>query len=804
MNREGPREVLRDAAGALTLLRGRSSVGAIVLATIALGIGAPTAIFSVVHAVLLRPLPYPQADRLVRFHVESRRAEGGTFDAIPAASALQWAGSTSTLAGLAVFGDRMLTLRTAEGPFRLSGVAAAPVLFDLMQVRPVLGQAFDPATTDPGQIVLSHRAWRRYFASDLGIVGRSVTLDAGPYRVLGVMPERFRFPSADTEFWVPMILAAGEGRGMLLPSIARVRPDSSLAAAVEEGRRILDRDSRGQSALVLHARTLEEEMVGGIRRLLWMLMASVGFVCVIATANVALLLLLRGASRRREFSLRLAVGATRGRLVGQLLAEGFTFAAIGGAAGIGLAAAMLGVLVRVAPVGIARLEDASIDGTALLFACGLTMATSLVFGVLSAGKSIAFDLPRALGAAEGAADPGRGASPRRRLRLLAGVEIALTVVLVTGAGLLIRAFVGAALIDHGFDTADAVALQVSMPSARYPGATDRFAMHEQLIDRLASLDGVDRVGVTVAMPNRQPSARLDFNPNGPRLAHDPLSMQIAEVRSVSEGFLEAMGIPLLAGRTFRREDREGAEPVIVISESLAKLHFGDRSALGEVLYSGRRTVRIVGVVGDVRAAAPRPQLSPSAYLPLRQDGDVFRWFGSLTIVVRAARAASLVPSLRTMVLAMDREMPPFNVRTLDEETSRLVAGPRFSASALTVFAVVALLLAAIGVYGVVAYSASQRTHEIGVRVALGATRGQVLWLVIREGLMVVGLGLVAGAVAAAGLARSLAGLVHDVRPADPIALTGVVLVLGIVGLVAVCIPGQRAARVNAVDALRME
>ena len=797
-------ELARDAGVALRQLRLRPGFAALILVTLALGIGAPTAIFSVVHTVLIRPLPYPEPDRVVSFRMESRGPRGTmAFDAMPASSALEWAGRSATLAAISVYNDRALTLSTPDGPFRLTGIAATPALFDLLGVAPRLGRTFEPGTTDQRQVVLSHRTWQQFFLRDEAVVGSSIRLDGESYRVLGVMPDAFTFPTEDAAFWVPLRIDAGGSRGMLLPAVARLRRDATMAAMLEEGGQLFT-EGGSRERLTLLARTLQDQLVGPSRRALWILMAAVSLVSIIGTANIALLLLVRGASRSREFSIRIAVGAERGQLLRQLFAEAGLLAAIGGMAGIALAAGLLRVLLQLAPANIPRLQQAWLDAPVLAFAVALAAGSSLVFAALSAGRSLAIDPARMLGAAGGESRVLIERSPRRRLGGLAAAELALTLVLLAGAGLLMRSLVGLVLVDHGFEAGDALALQISLPPARYPTPESRLAFHTQLLDRVRALPGVRVAGMAIMMPNRQPEGRFAYDPEGLPNVEDPLTLKVAEVRTVSEGFFEAMGMRVLAGRTFLPEDRDGAEPVMVISERLARLHFPDGDPVGRLLYSGSGTARVIGVVANVKPAAPGGEDGPSAYLPFRQESGSFRWFSSVTIVTRGGDSSALAGSMRALVLSLDPEMPPFNVRTLGDEVGRLVAGPRFTASVLAAFAAVALVLAAIGVYGVMAYSAGERTREIGVRVALGATRAQVLWLILRDGVVVLSIGLAVGLGAAIGLARTLTGLLYEVQPADHVTLISVAGLLAAVGSIAAFVPARRATRISATEALRQE
>ncbi|MBK9242975.1 MAG: ABC transporter permease [Acidobacteria bacterium] len=799
-------DVLRDIALALRQLARQRGFAVVALLTLALGIGAPTAIFSAVHAVLLRPLPYADADRIVRFRMESQSPRGSVgFDALPVSEALQWAADTVTLEEMALFNDSAKTLTTPEGPVRLIGLSATPNLFALLGTAPAAGRPFDAGTRDVRQIVLSHTTWQRYFGANTSIVGTSITLDGDSFLVTGVMPEAFAFPTPETAFWVPQLLEIGGGRGMVLPAIARLRPGIIVDAAVTEGMRHLTDggDPRVQSTLL--ARTLQDQMVGKYGRVLWVLLAAVGLVSVIATVNIALLLLTRGAGRAREFSIRLALGAGRGRLVRQLFVEGTTLAILGGMAGLIVGKLALAALVHIAPPDLPRLEEAGLDPLVLSFTAALVVVASAAFGVLSAGRVITLDGIRTLARAATESSLVPVVVARRKLNALAAAELALTVVLLVGAGLLLRSFVSLVLVDQGFDPHNALAVQVTLPLARYPSPDARLAFHERLIERARGLQGVSHVGLTTSMPNRQPTGRFAYDPIGTSMFADPFTLQVAEVRMVSAGFLEAAGLQLLSGRTFTDKDTEGSELVMVLSQRLARLHFPGRDPIGAMLYSESGSRRVIGVVRDVMPAGQASQgvtSDPAAYIPLRQSKDVLSWMATVTLVFRGTGAAAQPGQVRAMVSSLDPEMPIFNVRTLDEEVAGLVAGPRFSATALGLFALVALVMAAVGVYGVMAYSASRRTREIGVHMALGATPAQVLRVIMRDGVLVVFTGLAAGLLAAMWLAQSLTGLLHEVTPADPVALVTVALLLSAIGLVAVLIPAWRATRVSALAALR--
>jgi putative ABC transport system permease protein len=796
-------EIAADAAHAVRLLTRRPAFTLTVIATLALGLGAPTTIFSIVHAVLLRPLPYPDADRIVGFRIESRTPRGQhiAFDALPATAALEWASESTSLSSIALYNEAARTLTTSDGPVRLTGVSTTANLFDLLGTMPLVGRTFGTDDRDVRQIVLSHAAWQQYFDGASSVVGSLITLDGQAHRVLGVMPPAFEFPSRETRFWVPVVLATGSGRGMLLPAIARMKSDATIASVTEEGRRILE--TQGGDARTLIVRTLHDQMVGGVSRLLWVLMAAVSLVSAIAVVNLALLLLTQGASRASEFSVRLALGASRARVIRQVAVEGLVLATTGGLAGLAFAAVFLKVLVGIAPPDLSRLHQTSLDGQVLAFAVGLVVLASVVFAVVSAGGVVAGDVIRTvMGTARESRLLSTTAS-RRRLNTLAAAELTLAVVLLVGAGLLLRSFVRLVLVDQGFDARGAIAAQVTLPWARYPGAVSRMDFHERLLSRLRDVRGAEHVGLITAMPNRQPTGRFAYDPVGVAVFPDPFTMQVVEVRMATEGFVEAMGIPLLAGRGFVASDVEGAEPVMVISEELARHHFPDGDAVGRMLYSGSGSRRVVGVVSTVRSAsAAGAQHNPSAYLPLRQSLDAFQQFATMSIVVRGGDARALGRDLRAIVRALDPELAMFNVRTLEEEVNGLVAAPRFSATVLGLFAVVAVLMAAMGVYGVMSYGAARRTREVGVRVALGATRSQVLRLMVRDGVVVILAGLMSGLLAATWLARTLTGLLHEIEPADPVALVSVAALMSMVGAAAIYLPARRATRMNPLRALR--
>jgi predicted permease len=793
-----------DVRLSLRQLTRRRGFTAIALLTLALGIGAPTAIFSVVRGVLMRPLPYPDADRVVRFRMHTETPAGPIqFDALPASAAIAWAADSNTLASLALFNERALTLTTSDGPFRLPGVSATPNLFEVLGTPPDIGNTFGPASATAKEIVLSHHTWTRFFGANPAVVGSLITMDGDAYRVTGVMPDEFQFPSPDTAFWTAQELSAGGTRGMLLPAVARLKPGASVAGATEEGRgRVVESDLRFKATLVVQ--TLRDQMVGGVQRLLWVLVGAVAFVSVIASANLALLLLTRGTAREREFAIRAALGAARRRLLWQLTIEGLTLGAIGGAAGLLLAWASLRLLIAQAQGAIPRLQDVAIDGQVLLFASVLTIGSTLIVGILSAGGVLGLGAARLL--ARNAIETrltAQATPQRRRLNALATAELTLTMVLLVGAGLLLRSFAGLVLTDQGFDAGRALALQVNLPASRHPSPAARLAFNERLLEAARAVPGVEFAGLATTLPTRQATGRFGYTSSpGMAALGDPQQMPVIDVHMVTDGFVEVMGLRLVAGRSFQRSDTAGAENVIMISEQFARDQFPRGNAVGQVLYSPSGDKRVVGVVADVRTAELGAPMKPDAYLPLRQNFDVLQWFSSATLLARGGDPRALAAQLRPMILALDPQSPPFNVRALHEDADKIVAGPRFSAAVLSLFAGVAFAMAFLGIYGVMAYAARLRTREIGVRIAVGATRAQVLALMMKNGAVVVAVGIACGIAAAIGLARSLTGLLHEVTPADTTTLIAVGVLLGLSGLAATLVPAMRATRIDALKALR--
>lgn len=801
--------IRQDTGFAFRMLRKRPGFTAVAVLTLGLGIGATTAIFSVVNAVLLRPPPYAEPDRLVRFETHVNTPVGlRSFAALPVTGALTWRKTSETLSSLAVYNEESLTLTTPDGPYRLHGTTASPDFFELLQVFPTIGRTFAAAaeTGDGHLVVLSHAAWHRWFGGDLHIVGSTIELNGIGYLVTGVMPEGFGYPDTSTDFWTPLVVQPTEGRGMVLPAIARLAPGATLTSARQEGLTFFEQGSSPDFHIRLEAMTLQDMSVREVRPVLWILMAAVGMVLLIAAVNIALLLLARGAGRRREFSVRMAMGAGRSRLVRQLFIESGILGVIGGAAGLALAALGVQTLIGIAPETLPRLEETAIDSAVLAFTVVVSLTASLLFGVLSAGRTLQLDVVRTMRGSADGVPSADGKRPQRRLKALATAQVAGTVVLLVAAGLLLRSFIHLISIDPGFDARGSLALQVNLPESRYPGRVFRMAFYQSLLERLRQIPEIDDAGLATAMANGPTGANFSFTVAGAPPPTDPFEANSARVRMISEGYFQALGVPLVAGRPFSPNDVSGSTPVVVISETLARRYFPGTDPVGQTItFSSHGDHLVIGVSGDVRPAELGGEPEPSAYLALRQATDMLDWHAGMHVVVRSAGDLPiLAAAIRNAVLALDPEMPVFNVRPMTDEIAEVVAGPRFSAVLLVLFASIALGLASVGVFGVLSYSVGQRTKEIGVRMAMGANQRQVLGLVLRSSVLVMTAGMLLGLAGALTLSHLLSTLLYGISATDPATLASVTIVLLGAGMAATYLPARRALQIEPVEALREE
>ena len=780
----------------------------IAVLTLALGIGANTAIFTVAKSVLLNPLSYPDSDRIM--YVMESNPEGGLprFSVAPLNYRDFHDQSRSFEALAAVSGDNFNLTGEGAQPERLSGRRVTGEFFDVLGVDPVHGRAINPdddKVEAPKVVVLNHGFWQRRFGGDAGVVGRDLTLNGESHTVIGVMPPKF---NVGRDLFVPMAVDYEEthrgahyygvlGRLAEGTTIEQARVDLETIAARLAAE--YPDTNTGWTALVL---PLQELMVEDFRPIVWVLLAAVGLVLLIACANVANLLLGRMAMREREVALRTALGAGRWRLVRQFLTESTLLALIGGGLGVLLAHRGTHFLVAMNADNIPRYYDVAVDGSVLAFAFVLSIATGLIFGLLPAWRGSRTDLNSCL--KEGGRGQAGAADSRLRGALVLA-EVAVAMVLLVGAGVLLKSLSRMLDVDPGFDASGALTARLDLPDAKYPEEAEQTAFYDRLYERLAGLPGVEGVGGVIPMPLTGRGFILTFWIEGTPIPEPNASPQ-SHIRVVNDGYFEAMGIPRLRGRTFTRGDDLEAAQVVVINERTAARYFPDGDPIGRrITFDDPEDkeitwMTIVGIVGDVHhdelAVAPDAEIYwTSAQRPM----------SATTVILRTAADPDLLAGpLRAELARIDPDLPLFDVRTLQNIVDESVAQPRFNGVLLGLFAAVALLLATIGVYGVISYSVTRRLREIGVRLALGAGRGQILGQVLRRGLGLMAAGIGIGLIVAFFAARVLATMVYDISPTDPATLATVALLLIAVGATACLLPALRATRVDPVIVLREE
>ncbi len=793
----------------------RRSPGFTVLAVIALGlgIGANTAIFSVVDAVLLRPLPYDQPERLavVLHH--------GT-DPVSAANLLDWRREATSFSGVGAAELWAATLAGAERPERVSGLRVTADLFGLLGVRPALGRLFRADEGEPGrehEVILAHSLWVRNFGAAPEIVGRTVQLDGVPYTVVGVMGPDFRFPpfwATGTEIWTPLPLAprATDRGGNSLRAFARLAPGVSLERAQAEITTITRRLEAAYPGTNRDVRVvgLTDRVVSGVRPALWILAAAVGFVLLIACANVAHLLLARAAARRQELAVRSALGASRGRLVRQLLTESALLAGLGGAVGLLLAAGAVRLLIGLGPASIPRLAGVTLDGPVLLFTVAMSLLTGLGFGLLPALTTADVGVSETLKA--GASRAGTGTARHHRTQdLLVASEFALAVILLIGAGLAIRTFAALRAIDPGFDPRGVTGMIVSVAGTESGQPGRRATFYRELLDRLGQAPGVDAVGGINHLPIAGDVWGFPYRIEG-RPDAAPGNESTAVFRAVLPGYFATMRLPVVEGRDVAWADQADTPGVVIVNRTLAEREWPGESPIGKRLAVGGsadhwRTV--VGVSHDEVQGDWASPIRPAVYLPLLQT-DLYLTgggpaFSFVSLVVRSPSPPDGVEATVRQVLAsIDRGVPVSSVRSLEEVVGQANAEPRFYLVLLATFAAVAVVLAAVGIYGVMSHAVARRTREIGIRMALGAGRREVLRLVVGRGVAVALGGAAAGLLGALALGRLMTAMLWGVSATDPITFVTVPLLLAAVALVATLGPGLRATRIEPLAAVRRE
>jgi putative ABC transport system permease protein len=793
----------------------RPAFTAATLAALGLGIGLNTAIFSLVHAVLLKSLPYKDPERIVR--VWETRPRMGENAAEVAAFSMDhfraWRESTDVFESMAVYQDRSFNLTGGSEPLRVEAQSVSPALFSLLGVEPLLGRAFSSEEESPGRdrvALLSHGLWQRVFGGDETIVGRTVRLDGEPYDVVGVMPRSFRFPQPATELWVPLPdvplepLPPGAMRIELVPVVAKLAPGVSIEQAEAAGQAFLDRYRSESQAppelerdVAIHLTSLSDQLARPIRPALLVLLAAVTFVLLIVCANVANLFLARAQGRETEMALRTALGARRGRLARQLLAESLAYALSGGALAI-LVAALCLRIARVALPEAPWLADVGLDAPVVAFNLGVALLTALLVGLLPALRASQVDVVPGL---KGSA----GSGPRGRLsrNALAVAEVALALVLFAAAGLMLRSFLNLARNDPGYEPRDVLTFRLNLPETKYPDGPARRAFFDSMRERLSALQGVEALGLVNTLPLDQERMITLLDIEGRPRPADRMQMPRASVRVVSPDFFRAMGIRLVSGRAPGEGDQAGAPPVLVVNESLVRRYFEGEDPLASRVH---RLGAVVGVVSDFRQEGLDRDPEPELYFDYRQVPDAMaEAISRMSVAIRHdPRAGGLIESVKAVIRGLDPELPLADVRTMEARLEESVARPRLYALLLSFFAAVALVLAASGVASVVGYQAAERTRENGLRMAMGATSGDILALSLKDGWRILAFGLALGLGASIFVGRALASVLFQVSPFDPFTLGAVSVVLALAVLGASAIPARRAARMDPVTALRYE
>ena len=777
------------------------------VACLALGIGANTAIFSVINGVLLRPLPFRDPSSLVMVW-ETNRDRSRDRNVVSPANYLDWRAQNSTFSEIGSYIDWRANLTGVDEPVELATSIATATFFRVLDVPPELGRVYTPeedAPNGPNVVVLSHRLWERRFGARRDVIGTRLELNGRPATIIGVMPASFGIEGSRAELWVPMQLDPSldyrTRTGRYLTSVARLKPGvtperaqadmSAIARRLEAAHPVFN---GGWGANVL---PMYEQVVGGVRRALVVLGGVVAFVLLIACANVANLLLARATARTREVAVRAALGAGRGRMVRQLLTESVVLAALGGAVGLLLAYWGVQAVKALAPQSVPRVASISIDGWTMAFTLVVALVTGLLFGLVPALQAGRGNLQTVL------REGSRGSTSSGRARaVLVASQVALSLVLLIGAGLMLRSFARLQAVDPGFDPDGVLTGRVQLSGQRFRASSAATAFFEQLLDRVEKVPGVEAASAINWLPFGGEGSGTNYWIEG-RPVPPPGSDFVADIRGVDPRYFRTMRIRVKRGDPFDARANTESPKQVVVNEAFVRVHFPTSNPIGEhVIMPWGDTLRgeIVGVVSDTKHAGLDSVARPMIYWAMKQFPTNF-----MTLVVRTnGDPMRLAPAIAREVRALDANQPFADPKPLDAYLSRSVAQRRFSMTLLGVFSTLALVLAALGIYGVLAYSVAQRTREIGVRMALGARDSTVAGMVVREALRVVGVGLVIGVVGAVALTRVLATLLYDVSPTDPLTFAGVTLALGAVAVTASYFPARRAARVDPIVALRQE
>jgi len=810
--------LLADFQFAGRMLRKNPGFSAIAIATLALGIGANTAIFSLVDGVILRPLAYRDADRLFDVHeVVPKFIHIAPLIPVNAMHFLEWRKSMRSFEQTALVSGVTFNLTGTGEPERLPAARVSSSLFPMLGIQAQLGRTFLEEEDRPGHdhvVVLNHELWARRFASDAHVIGRKIMLDGHPYEVVGVLPAGFHFPKLNQLFamtvaeerpqlWKPFAVRDEELEPLgdfNYVCIARLRRGVSPAQALSE-LNVVQARIAGQTGEKIELRAalvpLQDQITGRSRTGLELLLAAVGAVLLIGCVNIANLLLARGTARRRELAIRTAVGASRGRLVRQMLVESLVLAGVGGACGVAVAYEAIRIVVAYAPVDLARIDEVHFDARVVLFTLGISIFTGLLFGLFPAWRATQGDPQEAMRSVSRSMTAGRSSG---RLRsLLVGLEVGLSAMCLIAGGLLLHSFVNLLHVDRGFDAERVVTVDLNLPDSRYPDLAKKVAFLRSTLEHVSSLPGVTSSGICNQLPLSGEGGNNLIAAEGTNLTL--MERPLADIREVNPDYFRTMGIPLRAGRIFEESDRE--RNVALVSAVTAVRLWPGQNPIGKRFRSGAEDsplIEVVGIAGDVRGVSLNKSPSLTVYMPYWK-----RFFHQASLAVKTAMDPhAAAPAIRAAIRQIDPELPVPEFRTMDNIVSESVAQRRFQMNLVLLFAAAAMLLASLGIYGVVSYSVAQRTNEMGIRMALGAQPGNIRRMVLGQSLLPVFAGLLAGVMASVALGRIMGSLLFGVSAWDPATISGVAATLLAVAAAATYRPVHRATHVDPASALRYE
>ena len=806
--------IFTDVRYGLRSLLKRPAFTAIALLTLALGIGVNTAIFSAVDSVLLRSMPFKDTESLVAVWEHSPQLGIARNEMAPA-NFFDLRNQNQVFEGLGAFGEMSMNLTGAGEPERLEGQLVTANVFALLGVQPALGRTFAPQEDQVGQdhvAVLSHALWQRRFNRDPNVINRALTLNGESYTIVGVMPRDFFFPLRESELWIPWSMPPEQASGRgdhYLHAIARLKPgvtNERANAEVESiGARLATDYPRTNEGLGFVVNSFQRDYVGDLRRPILILFAAVGLVLLIACANVANLLLAQATARRREIAIRMALGARRWTIARQLLLESLLLAIGGGLLGVFGAVWGVEALSKLLPASLSKLQAVSVDARVLVFTVAVVVLTAIVFGVVPALHAVRANPGEAL--SDTARDAGGGNSGRYVRRMLVVSEVALAVVLLVGAGLLIRSFQRLNQVDIGFNPNNVLTMRAVLPMPKYGKPESRRAFYDEVLRRVDEIPGVESAGVITFLPLSFSGMKFSFSVEGQTNPSD-MNLPFALYRVVSPDYFRALEIPLQRGRFFDSRDSKESQPVMVVNRKLAEQFWPGEDPTGKRLKIGPPDSQnpwavVIGVVGDVRQTELYGKQMPELYVPYAQEWRM--WMAPKDLVVRTSGdPGAVAAAVREAVWAVDKDQPVSNVRTMDQVFAAAISRERFQMLLLSLFASLALVLACIGLYGVISYMVAQRTHEIGVRMALGAQEGDVLRLVIRQGMLLAVVGLIVGIGIGTAVTRFLSDMLFGVSARDPLTFVGVPMLLLFVAFLACYIPARRATRIDPLTALRCE